>query len=81
MTKEWYPIVNTDRCTQCGFCINFCPRNVYDKSRGPVPTVTYPEGCVDHCHGCGKRCPNGAITYNNDDTGWIPPRDAIHYSK
>jgi glutaredoxin len=31
---------------------------------------------VDHCHGCGNRCPAGAITYVGDDTGWTPPNGA-----
>jgi ferredoxin len=31
------------------------------------------ENCVDHCHGCGNKCPVGAITYVGEDTGWTPP--------
>jgi ferredoxin len=46
---------------------------VYDKSKSPVPVVVRPDQCIDHCHGCGNRCPNGAITYAGDDTGWTPP--------
>jgi len=35
--------------------------------------VSNPNGCYDHCHGCGNICPTGAITYFGDDTGWVPP--------
>ena len=38
-----------------------------------APVVVNPDGCVDHCHGCGNLCPQGAITYVGDDTGWTPP--------
>ena len=38
--------------------------------------VKNPENCIDHCHGCGNPCPEGAITYVGDDTGWAPPKGA-----
>jgi len=38
-----------------------CSKGVYDKDRDPIPVVVYPDGCVDHCHGCGNTCPTGAI--------------------
>ena len=43
------------------------------KKIAPSPIVSNPDGCIDHCHGCGNKCPVGAITYVGDDTGWIPP--------
>jgi NAD-dependent dihydropyrimidine dehydrogenase PreA subunit len=46
---------------------------VYDTAKAPTPVVIKPEECVDHCHGCGNRCPVGAITYVGEDTGWTPP--------
>jgi NAD-dependent dihydropyrimidine dehydrogenase PreA subunit len=73
MAKKWYPVVDYSSCTECGVCSNFCPHNVYDKTKSPVPVVVRPDDCVDHCHGCGSRCPVGAITYVGDDTGWTPP--------
>ena len=73
MAKKWYPVVDILMCVECGTCVNFCPHNVYDKSKAPVPVVTNPDACVDHCHRCGKRCPQGAITYVGDDTGRTLP--------
>lgn len=76
MAKNWYPVVDISTCVECGTCVNFCPHNVYDKSKAPTPVVIDPDACVDHCHRCGKRCPQGAITYVGDDTGWTPPNGA-----
>lgn len=74
MAKAWYPVVNEALCTRCGLCVAKCPHGVYDKALAPKPAVTAPEECVDHCHGCGNRCPAGAITYHGEDTGWTPPK-------
>jgi NAD-dependent dihydropyrimidine dehydrogenase PreA subunit len=73
MAKTWYPVVDYLACTECGTCIAMCPHYVYDKTKAPSPVVKLPDECVDHCHGCGNRCPAGAITYVGDDTGWTPP--------
>lgn len=73
MAKTWYPVVDYMKCTECGACISKCPHGVYDTAKAPSPMVQNPEACIDHCHGCGNRCPVGAITYVGDDTGWTPP--------
>ena len=76
MAKTWYPVIDYSVCTECGTCVLKCPHDVYDTKKAPTPVVTKPESCVDHCHGCGNRCPVGAITYVGDDTGWTPPNGA-----
>ncbi len=73
MAKTWYPVIDYLICAECGTCVAKCPHNVYDVSKAPTPVVKNPEFCIDHCHGCGNRCPSGAITYVGDDTGWTPP--------
>lgn len=73
MAKKWYPVVDIISCIECGTCVNFCSHGVYDKKTAPSPIVINPDGCIDHCHGCGNKCPVGAITYVGDDTGWKPP--------
>jgi NAD-dependent dihydropyrimidine dehydrogenase PreA subunit len=72
MAKIWYPVIDYLICTECGTCITKCTHGVYDAAKAPTPVVTEPEACIDHCHGCGNRCPVGAITYTGDDTGWMP---------
>ena len=76
MAKTWYPVIDYSICTECGTCIEKCSHGVYDTKKAPTPVVTNPDSCVDHCHGCGNRCPVGAITYVGDDTGWTPPNGA-----
>ncbi len=73
MAKTWYPVVDYSTCMECGTCVEKCPHGVYDTRKAPTPVVLNPLECVDHCHGCGNRCPVGAITYVGDDTGWVPP--------
>ena len=73
MAKAWYPVIDYLTCVECGTCVAKCPHNVYNLEKAPSPVVINPEACVDHCHGCGNRCPVGAITYVGDDTGWTPP--------
>jgi len=73
MAKTWYPIIDYSLCIECGICVTMCPHGVYDIRKTPSPSVKNPEKCVDHCHGCGDRCPVGAITYAGEDTEWKPP--------
>ncbi|HAN20450.1 MAG TPA: 4Fe-4S ferredoxin [Clostridiales bacterium] len=73
MSKNWYPVIDYVVCAECGLCVKKCPHNVYDVRKAPTPVVVNPYDCVQGCHGCGNRCPNGAITYVGDNTGWTPP--------
>ncbi|MHC1787842.1 MAG: DUF2703 domain-containing protein [Christensenellales bacterium] len=76
MAKSWYPVIDYAACSECGLCVEECPHGVYDRSKAPTPVVKNPDNCIDHCHGCGNPCPEGAITYVGDDTGWTPPKGA-----
>lgn len=66
MAEKWYPVIDYSLCIECGTCSNFCSHGVYDKTKSPTPVVINPLGCVDHCHGCAKKCPVGAISYVGD---------------
>lgn len=72
MAEKWYPVIDYSKCSECGTCVEFCPHGVYDKVKSPSPVVVYPEGCIQGCHGCGNKCPEGAIEYVGDNTGWKP---------
>jgi len=74
MAKMWYPVIDILECMECGTCVAKCPHGVYNKRKAPVPVVVNPDACIDHCHGCGDLCPQGAILYAGDDTGWKPPK-------
>lgn len=73
MAERWYPVIDYSACVECGTCTGKCSHGVYDLSKAPTPIVVQPKACIDHCHGCGDLCPQGAITYVGDDTGWVPP--------
>ena len=73
MAKNWYPVIDILECAECGTCVAKCSHGVYDKSKAPVPVIVAPDSCIDRCHGCGNKCPKGAITYEGDNTGWTPP--------
>ena len=77
MAKTWYPVIDYLTCVECGTCFAKCPHGVYDTVKAPSPVVKNNEFCVDHCHGCGNRCPVGAITYVGEDTGWTPPNGEL----
>ncbi len=55
-----------DRCKGCGFCVEFCPRDVLEmseefNSKGyHPPRVKNPENCVN-CGLCEMICPEFAI--------------------
>lgn len=76
MAKTWYPVIDYSACSECGICVSKCSHGVYDVKKAPVPVVKNPASCVDHCHGCGNRCPAGAIQYVGEDTGWTPTSGA-----
>lgn len=73
MSKVWYPVVDYSKCAECGACIRMCPHGVYDVKKYSSPVVSNPDDCISGCHNCANKCPNGAITYVGDRTGWIPP--------
>lgn len=57
-------IIN-DRCKGCGYCIEFCPREVLAFSKefnkkGYHPPKVVSDGCLN-CHYCEQLCPEFAI--------------------
>ncbi|NPA62385.1 MAG: ferredoxin [Methanococci archaeon] len=62
---EWYPTIDYKKCKNCGKCINFCPRGVYDIENDKV-VVRYPFSCIINCNACATMCcENNAIIFPN----------------
>ena len=56
--------IDFERCKECGYCIQFCPKKVLVKGtavnkRGYFPPVVQ-EGCIA-CGTCARMCPDAAI--------------------
>ena len=55
-----------DRCKGCGYCIEFCPKEIlifsekFNKKGYHPPFATNPDDCVN-CHYCEIICPEFAI--------------------
>ncbi|MCX7749136.1 MAG: 4Fe-4S binding protein [Clostridia bacterium] len=68
MSKTWYPVIDYEKCIECGACTDMCKHGVYDVKKAPTPVVVKPEGCIQGCYGCGNLCPSEAISYVGDKT-------------
>jgi len=71
LTKRWktqrgYLYVQDDECKGCGFCVEFCPRQVLERSdqfnaKGYYPPrLKDPQNCIN-CTFCQLICPDFAI--------------------
>jgi len=56
------PIIDEEKCTKCGLCVEHCPQDVFFGSeKKQAPLITFPEECW-HCYACVLDCPApGAI--------------------
>ena len=62
--------IDFERCKECGYCINFCPKQVLSKGtkvnrHGYFPPVVG-EGCIA-CGTCARMCPDAAICVFKED--------------
>ena len=53
------PMIDEDECVGCGICVDACPQEVLEVTRGVVEVVNE-ESCIA-CEDCVNNCPNGAI--------------------
>jgi NAD-dependent dihydropyrimidine dehydrogenase PreA subunit len=62
---KWLPIIDTDRCSGCGACVNLCAPVCLGI---PVDhaVLEYPDVCKSEGR-CVRICPQGAIRM-----GWVP---------
>ena len=60
MTMAWQVIVDKDKCTGCGECVDVCPVSVYELKGGKSDPVNEDE-CIG-CESCVEACPVEAIT-------------------
>ncbi|MBU0492315.1 MAG: 4Fe-4S binding protein [Chloroflexi bacterium] len=53
------PIIDGERCTGCGTCVDLCPAHAVELREGHA-AITRPEDC-DYCGDCEDICPEGAV--------------------
>lgn len=54
------PVVDTEKCTGCGTCVESCPVGVLELKDGKAYPAN-PDACIG-CRACESVCPEGAIT-------------------
>lgn len=62
------PIIDKEKCINCGKCANFCEFNALAKINNNILVF---EKLCHSCGGCNIICPQGAIKYNKRNIGII----------
>jgi len=52
-------VLETERCTGCGRCVEVCPHGVFSVTRGQACIADH-DACME-CGACARNCPEGAI--------------------
>lgn len=64
------PVLDKDKCTECGTCVEFCPMGSIKKE-----APGYVEGMCIKCGACIKKCPAKALRF--DDAGYICHKEQL----
>ena len=72
-TDKGYLYIRKDYCKGCGYCIEFCPKDVLEKSdefneKGYHPPEPKEIGQCVNCGFCGIICPDFAIWDEKEDS-------------
>lgn len=62
----WYPLLDAQKCVNCGKCHDFCLFGVYTMEQGEV-SVANPTNCKNNCPACARVCPVGAVIFAKHD--------------
>jgi NAD-dependent dihydropyrimidine dehydrogenase PreA subunit len=59
----WFPIIDYNKCINCGQCLDFCLFGVYERNAEKKVIVTAPQNCKNNCPACARICPTVAIIF------------------
>lgn len=60
--KAWFPVIDPQRCSSCGKCVDYCFFGVYQKNEKYIE-VKFPQNCKNNCPACARVCPQHAIIF------------------
>ena len=61
--RSFRPIVNKEKCTKCGLCVQHCPEPCIELAAAAIIDYDYCKGCLV----CEQVCPFGAITHEEEE--------------
>ena len=61
--QPWYPVIDRERCINCGQCRQFCLFDVYTTRATGTVEVARPLRCKPGCPACARLCPRQAIIF------------------
>jgi len=59
----WFPVIDRDRCNDCGRCASFCLFGVYRRDDDGRVEAFRPVKCKLDCPACARICPVNAIIF------------------
>jgi NAD-dependent dihydropyrimidine dehydrogenase PreA subunit len=59
-----YPVIDQEKCTGCGNCMEICPSEVYQMEKDKS-NPAHPEECIE-CWACVTQCPAESIQLTDD---------------
>jgi NAD-dependent dihydropyrimidine dehydrogenase PreA subunit len=65
MSKEWYSVIDYDKCINCDLCFNARMHGVFIQKEGKIEII-YSNGCITGYHSCKIICPVEAISCYGD---------------
>jgi len=67
----WFPVIDSERCSQCQQCLGFCLFGVYALAPDGKVIVQQPNACKTNCPACARICPQVAIIFPKYEAGAI----------
>ena len=67
--RPWYPVLDRQRCVDCGICLDFCLFGVYERDDAGRVVVAHPQNCKYGCPACARLCPRQAVIFPKHTEG------------